>query len=216
MLPVLLESGIESTQLVELAYGVDVGPVRTESARPRVAGRLTVGFSGTLAKHKGCHVLVDAVRGMDQAGLEVRIYGRGSDDASYFAVLEAAASGLASIRFMGTFERTEIGRVLGDMDALIVPSLWRENAPLVALAALQVRRPVIGSDVAGIAAAIQDGKNGILIEPGNVTALREAIERLRNDVALYDRLAAGCVPGKSSSEYADSLLAHYATATQAS
>jgi glycosyltransferase involved in cell wall biosynthesis len=61
----------------------------------------------------------------------------------------------------------EIPSLMQDSDAVLVPSLWHENTPLVVLEALANARPVIASDQRGISNVIESGKNGILLDPGN-------------------------------------------------
>jgi glycosyltransferase involved in cell wall biosynthesis len=51
-------------------------------------------------------------------------------------------------------------------------------------------RPVVASAVGGLAEAIVDGESGLLVPPGDVAALRAALERLLGDAALCARLGA--------------------------
>ena len=71
----------------------------------------------------------------------------------------------------------------------IVPSLWAEPFGIVALEAMACARPVIASRVGGLTDIVVDGETGYLVPPGDVTALRQAIERLQSDPAL--RVAMG-------------------------
>jgi glycosyltransferase involved in cell wall biosynthesis len=51
-------------------------------------------------------------------------------------------------------------------------------------------RPVVATAVGGLAEAIEDGESGLLVPPGDVPALRAALERLLSDAELRRRLGA--------------------------
>jgi rhamnosyl/mannosyltransferase len=52
-------------------------------------------------------------------------------------------------------------------------------------------RGVVGSRVGGIPDLVEDGRNGILVEPGDPDALAEALARVLTDHELAERLGAG-------------------------
>jgi glycosyltransferase involved in cell wall biosynthesis len=54
-------------------------------------------------------------------------------------------------------------------------------------------RPVIGSRIGGISDLILDGETGLLVPPGDATALRQALERILSDAALRARLGQGAL-----------------------
>ena len=71
--------------------------------------------------------------------------------------------------------------VLDGMDALVIPSRWYENSPLVLLNALASHTPVIVSDVAGMTEFVRDGVNGFAFERGSVAALADVLRRIMAD-----------------------------------
>jgi hypothetical protein len=92
---------------------------------------------------------------------------------------------------------------------LVVPSLWYENTPLVVYSALAAKRPVIASNFAGLAEAVQHDVNGKLFTPGDVQALSEALGTIVSQPQTLERLSRACRRPKSSDEYCDELLALY-------
>lgn len=66
---------------------------------------------------------------------------------------------------------------------VVVPSLWYENIPHVALEAMAHGRPVVASDLGSLPEAVDDGATGWLFAPGDVDALAEKILALRKDPA---------------------------------
>jgi glycosyltransferase involved in cell wall biosynthesis len=214
MTGVLKHNGIDPDLIVESAYGIDitatdVTPASREAGRP-----LTVGFIGTLAQHKGPHVLIEAFRKLDPATARLKIYGNPSDFPDYFARLKELAAGASNIEFCGTFPNAQVATVLAGVDVLVVPSLWYENTPLVVYSALAAKRPVVVSDFAGLVETIKHDWNGLVFAPGNVTALAQQLRRLVDDMPLLASLSANCKRPKSSVEYVDELLGLYARPRQ--
>jgi glycosyltransferase involved in cell wall biosynthesis len=70
----------------------------------------------------------------------------------------------------------------------VVPSIWPEPQPVVTFEAMACGRPVVASATGGLIEAVIDGETGLLVPPGDVSALREALRRLLSDPALRKRM----------------------------
>lgn len=191
-----------------LPYGVDTGRLAGLAPRP-ADGRLVLGYLGSLTPHKGVHVLVDAVRALDDPSVELQIYGDPATHPQYVAELRARADEDPRIRFCGAFGPTRLGAALAEVDAVVVPSLWHENTPFSVLEALAAGRPVVASDVGGIAEIVAHEQNGLLVPCGDARALALALARLRHEQDLLGWLA-GAVPVPTLEQNLDALVAHYA------
>jgi len=78
------------------------------------------------------------------------------------------------------------------LDILTLPSLYKEGLPNVLLESMSMEVPVIASRLAGIPEAVIEGETGLLVEPGDVDQLADAIIRLWSDQeALQTIRAAG-------------------------
>jgi glycosyltransferase involved in cell wall biosynthesis len=179
---------------------------------PRGAGApLRLGFVGTLVWHKGVHVLVDAARGLT-GSFEVHIHGDTNVFPSYVDGLRHAAAGLP-IAFHGRFDRDRAAEVYASLDALVVPSLWPENSPLVIHEAFMSGVPVVGARIGGVPGLVRDGLNGLLYEPFSVDALRRCLQRLVDDGALVSTLARGLPAVKTIDAEAEEWDVRYARLT---
>ena len=69
----------------------------------------------------------------------------------------------------------------------VTPSIWHDPCPTVAMEAMAVGRPVIASRIGGLADIVKDGETGLLVPPGDVQALRRAMQSLL-DEAEYREL----------------------------
>jgi glycosyltransferase involved in cell wall biosynthesis len=67
---------------------------------------------------------------------------------------------------------------------IIMPSVWWENSPLVIQEALRNGRPVICSDIGGMAEKVRDGIDGFHFHTGNAMALAALLKRLADDRQL--------------------------------
>jgi glycosyltransferase involved in cell wall biosynthesis len=81
----------------------------------------------------------------------------------------------------------ELGAYYERAAVVVVPSR-REGYGMVAREAMAYGRPVVATAVGGLRDAIEDGVDGLLVPPRDVSALRAAIERLLADPALRARL----------------------------
>lgn len=174
--------GLPAAKTLHLPYGLD--PARFAGMPPRkaVPGRpqLDIGYVGSISRHKGVHVLLEAMQHVKSA--DVRVHLHGSRD-SQPGFSEALIDGITDPRvtFHGSFAPTELGRVLAGLDALAVPSLWYENTPFSVLEALHVGLPVLASDLGGIAEIVVEGKGGRLFPAGDVKALARLIDEIAAD-----------------------------------
>ena len=212
MTEILVRHGVNARRIRQSAYGIDTSRYQAKPRRGRGIAR-TFGFIGTLSPHKGCHVLIQAFKRLNVPGARLRIYGNVDQFPHYVTRLRHLAGGVGAIEFRGTFPEDRIADVLDECDALVVPSLWYENTPLVVYSALAAQCPVVGSDFPGISEVVRQNENGLLFSAGDVDDLYGKLELLTSNPGLLDRLQAGCKPPKSISEYVDELEGAYVRAS---
>lgn len=183
------EHGLPSERLLHLPYGLDPQRFADMPPRKRAPGRpqLDIGYVGSISRHKGVHVLLEALQHVDAA--DVRLHLHGSRD-SQPGFSEALVDGITDPRvvFHGPFRPAELGRVLASLDVLVVPSLWYENTPFSVLEALHVGLPVIASDLGGIAEAVANGESGLLFPAGDANALAALLAEIAADPSRLQRL----------------------------
>lgn len=208
MQDMLIGNGVSPTKVVQLGYGLSPPDTDSELCKSRSA-ELRLGYIGQLVEHKGAHLLLEACRLLRNKALpmpiRLRIWGDPGQQPGYFSRLRSLADGPMSVEFCGTFPNREIGNILAGIDALVVPSLWYENAPLVVLSALAMRTPVIASDVPGIAELVEHGRSGLLFPRGDVSGLANQIGRLASEEGLGERLRASIPAVKTMTEQAAEL-----------
>jgi len=212
MAEMLIKNGADPARIVVHRYGIDFATRPIERQRTR---RLRVGFIGTLYEHKGAHILLEAVAKLPTAPLEISIYGSLEEFPAYTKRIKDLACVDARVRLMGTFPNAQIADVLEDLDVLVVPSIWYENAPLVIYSAHAFGCPVIASDLGGMSEAVRDGVDGLLFKAGDSTALARLLGRLAADRGIAAALSKGCKRPRSAADYVDVLEAIYAELTPA-
>jgi glycosyltransferase involved in cell wall biosynthesis len=144
-----------------------------------------------------------------QYRLEAKIYGDLSLYPDYSTKLVQHSASDSRIKFCGTFLRENIADVFDQFDVLVIPSLWHENTPLVALHAQAARCPIVGSRVTGISEIVRSGDNGILYEPGNPFELAAIIINLLENKELLPHLVRNAVVPKTIFKYTQELLNTY-------
>ena len=186
------------------SYGVVRAGVAASTSLLSTDGPLRLGYVGTLQPHKGAHVLLDAVSRLRNPGWTLRVFGA-SADPRYDERLRALAKDNVHIEFCGTFRNERFGEILSTLDALVIPSVWYENSPLVALSAMTHRCPVLAADVPGLAECIRPGRDGFLFPAGSAEALASAIEDLLKDRSPLARVRSEASLTRDINDYASEL-----------
>jgi glycosyltransferase involved in cell wall biosynthesis len=133
---------------------------------------------GRLRGEKGVEVALRAAR---QAGVPITVAG----DGPLRHQLEAQ---FPEADFMGHLGVDGVGRLMRKVRAVVVPSLWFENASMTVLESMALGVPVVASRIGGIPEQIADGVDGLLVPPGDVDSLAEKLNVLHEDAGLARRL----------------------------
>jgi len=131
---------------------------------------------GRLERNKGFHILVEAL-GAARAALGARwrwiLVGSGKEEPALRE--QARTLGLeAHVIFAGTLNDRELHSLYEQIDLFVQPTLY-EGSSLTTLEAMVHERPVIASAAGGIPDKVFTGRNGILVTPGNMEALAQAL-----------------------------------------
>lgn len=176
----------------KLAY-LDYGFARRRMAdRRRTPGEaFTFGYIGTHIPAKGIHDLIRAF-GQVGGGPRLRIWGRsrGQDTDALKSIAAALPNGIGSrVEWLPEYVNSQIVRDVFDRcDAIVVPSVWVENSPLVIHEAQQARVPVITADAGGMAEYVRHEVNGLLFEHRSVSSLARQMQRFLDEPSLARRL----------------------------
>ena len=141
------------------------------------------GFFGQLSPHKGIVTLLQAMKrlaAMD--GPEVHLFVNGTNldlNGNGFRkkVRKLLRQCKSTVTFLGKYETFEITRRMRDVGWVIVPSIWWENSPLVIQEAFMHGRPVICSDIGGMAEKVKDGVDGLHFHVGDAADLAATLMR---------------------------------------
>jgi len=164
-----------------------VVPATYAGDRPPPTGdRIECIFVGRLAAVKGLPVLFEALAAAreDQPGLHLSIVGDGPDR----AMLTRLAAPLGgAVTFAGALSQHQVAEALQEADMMVLPS-FAEGVPVVLMEALASGLPAIATRVAGVPELVDHEVSGLIVAPGDVAGLRDAILRLAVDPAGRARM----------------------------
>src|SRR5581483_10214998 len=169
------------------------------------------GYFGQFTAFKGSDVLMEAMqiladrrpaptangRPSRRARPTLRLHGANiahqpeEFQAKFRRLLDAAGG---DVTLVGRYRPDELPALMRAVDWVVVPSIWWENAPLVIQEANAFGRPVICSDIGGVAEKVTDGVDGLHFRAGDPASLAEVMERAVRTPGLWDRLRAGIRP----------------------
>lgn len=184
------EFGIRGDRIDFLDYGFDRR--RLEGRQRQMGEPFVFGYIGTHVASKGIHQLLAAFARMNHPNARLRIWGRPNAEST--PALKSQCDSFPNnlrvrISWEGEYSNERIvPEVFNRVDAIVVPSLWLENSPLVIHEAQQARVPVITADAGGMAEFVRHEVNGLLFRHRDPSALAVQMARCVDDPELISRL----------------------------
>jgi glycosyltransferase involved in cell wall biosynthesis len=136
-------------------------------------------YVGALRRFKGVDVLLDAYRKLAGAPPLVLIGARWPDTPASFPPNVIALHDWPHAAVMAAWDRCLFG---------IVPSICEESCPTVLIEAMSSGKAAIASHIGGMVDMLEHERSGLLVSPGDVTALSDAMRRLLDDPPFRQRL----------------------------
>jgi glycosyltransferase involved in cell wall biosynthesis len=185
--------GLPPDKLSVIENLVPLPTARTGAGRE--PGPLRVGFFGQISFLKGIDVLFDAAQILENAHetrVSIEVFGdyRGQPPEFQSQYLERATKVGRNVILRGPYEPERVDDLMRQVDLVVTPSIWWENSPLVIEEALRNRRPVVCSDIGGMAEKVRDGQDGFHFPVGNATALASLLTRIAADRYILERVSA--------------------------
>jgi glycosyltransferase involved in cell wall biosynthesis len=185
-------------------------PPEMQPTRPPVR----VGYLGRVDPVKGVYDLARAVASLPR-DLAVCVEFRGpvSIDVGkrHLDELRRLVVGDPRVTFSPPVSEADAASVIAGYDVLCCPAVCAEGGPTVAIEALAVGTPVVGTRIGGLAELITDGVNGRLVAPGDWRALASVLRELAtNPATTIDAWRRVLPPARTMDEVAADYLALYA------
>jgi glycosyltransferase involved in cell wall biosynthesis len=205
--------GVPPEKIVVEDYGRNPPPVtrRPDADSGRMRNRL--GYFGQLIPFKGVTVLLRAMKQLADERIDAHLWVYGAnldlqpqDFQDEFRDLLAASS---NVTHSGAYLQDELPQLMAGIDWVVVPSVWWENSPLVIQEAFQHRRPVICSDIGGMAEKVTHGVDGLHFRVGDSVDLARVIRETRESPDLWSTLQAGITGPHSMQAHLASLTREY-------
>ncbi len=114
-----------------------------------------------------------------------------------------------TVTFIGRYQHAELATLISEVDWIVVPSVWWENSPLVIQEAFHFQRPVICSDIGGMAEKVDDGVNGLHFRAGDPVSLARTLRRAADEPRLWEQLREGIKPMYGMGEHVVTLTGLY-------
>jgi glycosyltransferase involved in cell wall biosynthesis len=189
-------AGVDGGHITVIPNAVDIGvfdpaAVNDEQLRWRLGicdDDYVIGFCGRVNEDKGADIIIKSMPGLLERRSDylLVIVGSSGDIGRYCKLTEQL--GVAErVRFAGFCD--DVPAVMKCFDVGVVPSR-RESFGLAAIEMMAMNVPVVSSGVSGLSEFMVDGDNAVIVRDNKPAEYCQAIERLRGDNELRDKLIA--------------------------
>ena len=203
----------ESVRLFQLPYFVDgkwikaatdfAAKFQDDSTSKRVL------FVGRLIKDKGAQVLLEAfadvVKSCSHSTPTLVLAGDGGERRA-LELLAGKLGILDYVQFLGTLPPDKVQVELAKACLVVIPSLWLENYPMVAVEAQVFSKPLIVSNIGGLPEVVAGYAQASIVEPGDKLALAQMIIKNLEVPPLKDAATPSLIDGQKYLEIYRSLL----------
>jgi glycosyltransferase involved in cell wall biosynthesis len=158
--------------------------------------RTRFGFFGQLSQYKGADVLLQAMELLAETDPEIHLWVNGANleiqpESFQDRLRKLLAATEANVTVQGKYDHSDLPKLMQAIDWVVIPSVWWENSPLVIREAFLHGRPVICSDIGGMAEQVNNEVDGLHFRVGDVHALAQTMRRAANTPRLWEKLNGG-------------------------
>ncbi len=159
-----------------------------------MAGTQYVMYFGRLEERKGVHILAQALPEVLARHPQLHAVFVGNVQSYHGLSLQSFiercnAAHVDRLHFFPRLSQSELAPLLAHARFAVLPSLW-ENLANTCLEALDMGKPVVATLGCGFSEVIEEGRSGMLVPPGDVSALREAMLAMLSDPGRLARMSA--------------------------
>jgi glycosyltransferase involved in cell wall biosynthesis len=172
-----IKARVPRSRIVRIHNGID-----TKRFNPAPGERGTI-FSGCRAdRHKGVNVLIDACAELRRRGVDFHLRYAGDGPDLQALQDDVVARGLhGHVTFLGKLDPAGIAAELRRAALICIPANWGDACPSAVLEAMASGKPVVATQAGGIPELIEDGVSGVLVRPGDASALANALAAVLAD-----------------------------------
>lgn len=180
----MIEGGFPRAKMHHIPTFVDVS-----DKEPVYRAGSYVLYAGAIDPFKGVRELLEAWAMLGDTR-DIRLVYAGYSLGDEVDVLQQriAAEGIADVEFTGFKSGAELTQLYQSALCVVMPTLWYENIPNTVLEAMAYGKPVVGSDLGGVAEIIEHGESGLLSAAGDVAGLSANLRRLIDGREAAERL----------------------------
>lgn len=179
--------GVAAEKIATLPYGVDLRAFHPEKQRRgSESGPLTCLYVGQISHRKGIRTLLEAAQRCRDMPVRFRLIGP--------IVTADVLEGLPdNVVYEGPSLPGGVAQAMRNADFFVLPTI-EDSFALVLFEAMATGLAVVTTTHAGASELIEDGRDGLIVPPGNAAALADAIRRLAEQPELRARLGeAACI-----------------------
>lgn len=187
----------ESSKILAIPNGIPECPPEPAAASEAADFRQSLGLRpdelflftpGRLAAEKGLEDLIDALVQVKSSSMRFRCLIAGDGPIRGELEQRVADRGLSGeVVFLGF--RSDVPHIMQAADLMVFPS-WREGLSIALLESMCAGRAIVSTSIGSTIEATADGRAALLVDPGDIPSLAEAIVKLGRDPALRDQLGA--------------------------
>lgn len=184
---VMLRNGLDREKVTILPHGIPLPP-EVPNFLPIVGGKIKFFYVGRICYVKGLHVLLKAFSLIDNPHVELHLIGGAGNKSErrYEKKLKREYTSDSRIVWHGKVASEQVFEVIKSFHIAVHPTICLEIFGLNIAEALAMGKPVLATRCGGAEMQIEDGVNGWLVEPGNISALTQKIQEISDRFTTYD------------------------------
>jgi len=185
---------IPDGKLITIPNGIDTDkfrPLDAEDLRKRynLTDERVILSVGTINKQKGAHLLLEILPEVLKENKNIKLFIVGTGHCLNDLKKAAVKLNISeNVVFTGNIPNCELPKYYNIAHIFVMPTPRLEGLPLTLAEAMACEKPVIVSQIGGIPTVVENNKDGVLVEPGDLRELKEKILKVLSSKELAKRL----------------------------